>query len=61
MSLGDFQFLFTPEDLAKIDSKLALVSDEATMVAEDDREIDTITATKASPIAFPTYAMRIGP
>lgn len=36
VSLRDFDFLFTPEDLATIKSKVELVSDEAGMIAEDD-------------------------
>lgn len=35
-SLHDFHLLFTTEDLAKIASKVALVTDAASMVAEDD-------------------------
>lgn len=36
MSLRDFDFLFTREDLARISAKAALVPDEAPMIAEDD-------------------------
>jgi hypothetical protein len=36
MSLRDFDFLFTKEDLARIYEKVALEPDEASMVAEDD-------------------------
>jgi hypothetical protein len=37
LSLGDFDFLFTPADLTRIISKVALIADdEAAFVAEDD-------------------------
>lgn len=36
MSLRDFDFLFTREDLARITAKVALIPDEVPMIAEDD-------------------------
>ena len=36
MSLRNFDFLFTSEDLARITAKVALVPDESPMIAEDD-------------------------
>lgn len=36
MSLNDLHFLFAPEDLARIAAKIALISDDASMIAEDD-------------------------
>jgi len=37
MSLRDFDFLFTPADLAKICSRVSLVADDAAaFIAEDD-------------------------
>ncbi len=36
MTLRDFDFLFTREDLTRIAAKVALVPDEAPMIAEDD-------------------------
>jgi hypothetical protein len=36
MSLRDFDFLFTREDLARITAKVVLIPDEAPMIAEDD-------------------------
>jgi cold shock CspA family protein len=36
MSLRDFDFLFTPEDLARIRAKIALVGDDLPMIVEDD-------------------------
>lgn len=36
MSLRDFEFLFTPEDRARIIAKVLIVADEVPMIAEDD-------------------------
>ena len=36
ISLRDFDYLFTRQDLARITAKVALVPDEAAFIAEDD-------------------------
>jgi hypothetical protein len=36
ISLRDFDFLFTREELTRITAKITLVPDEAPMIAEDD-------------------------